>query len=236
VTHVTAQNKSQRRYYAFRRQLEKRYPQMCPECEPRVAQRVQQAGYTAKTDHLRRMMDRSRKSRFPALTTWSTLRAFDMIGWALWCGGYMFQLAWHAACIARAVEDQSLDDARWMRAAWWAFWVGRFIPVGHWGGISVWAAAFGIWWNPEWIKVFNGFSKHILHLPQWYASQLIIITIRALAWMSFGNIETDIATISGDMPRLTGVAVISGHLAISFLTSLVNMTIALHFIYFSTGF
>jgi hypothetical protein len=214
--------KSQRRYYAFRKNLEKRYPQMCRECEPRVLERVRQAGYTAKTDHLRRMMDRSRATRAAGTSRRSPLNWADSAGRALWWGGLGVQMGWHVACMAIAVENESLDDVRWMRAAWWASWVSMMLPADMLGSLAVWMAVLACWWNPEWVKVFKGFSKHILHLPQWYALQAVLIVARIVAWKVLGNVEHEVETLGGEAPHLTGIAVISGHLFLAFFTSLVS--------------
>ena len=46
---------------AYRRELEDRYPQVCQHCLPRVQDQIRAAGYAAKADNLRRMIDRSRE-------------------------------------------------------------------------------------------------------------------------------------------------------------------------------
>ncbi|KAF7597463.1 hypothetical protein BBP40_003710 [Aspergillus hancockii] len=43
-------------YPNFRKNMEERYPQVCAKCEPRVKERIRQAGYEAKSDHLRRIL------------------------------------------------------------------------------------------------------------------------------------------------------------------------------------
>jgi hypothetical protein len=217
--------KAQRRYYTFRKNLEKRYPQMCSDCEPRVVVRLRQAGYVAKTDHLRRMMERSRATRAASTSRRSLLNWADSTGWYLWWGGFAMQMGWHMACIALAVENESIEDLRWTRAAYWASWVSMVLPADRLGSLAVWSAVFACWWNPEWVKVFRGFSKHIRNLPGWYTLQAALIVLRVLAWRLLGNMEHDVETLGGEKPQLTGVVVITGHLVLVFVTSLVSFVV-----------
>ncbi|KAK2072935.1 hypothetical protein P8C59_007254 [Phyllachora maydis] len=53
----------EKKYYRFRKGLEQLYPQICAECEPKVRARLERAAYTAKTDMLRRMIDRTNANR-----------------------------------------------------------------------------------------------------------------------------------------------------------------------------
>ena len=50
------------KYPEYRKNLEERYPQVCEDCEPRIRERIRETGYAAKTDYLRRMMDKSKGS------------------------------------------------------------------------------------------------------------------------------------------------------------------------------
>lgn len=51
---------SEDKYFAYRRNLEKRYPQCCEDCEAKALERMREADKTAKSDWLRRLMDKSR--------------------------------------------------------------------------------------------------------------------------------------------------------------------------------
>ncbi|CAK7219333.1 hypothetical protein SCUCBS95973_003784 [Sporothrix curviconia] len=103
----------ERKYFRFRQGLEQRYPQVCADCEPRVLHRIREAGYTAKTDHLRRMVDYSRQVR---LTRATPVDAASWIGRKLWWAGLVFQILWQVGVIGsfllRASSRQSynMDD------------------------------------------------------------------------------------------------------------------------------
>lgn len=53
----------EKNYPRYRKELEERYPPLCRNCEPRVRERLQVTGYAAKTDHLRRMVEQTRKGQ-----------------------------------------------------------------------------------------------------------------------------------------------------------------------------
>ncbi|OAA55797.1 hypothetical protein SPI_08004 [Niveomyces insectorum RCEF 264] len=90
----------ERKYFRFRQNLEQRYPQVCAQCEPRVLARLQAAAYTAKTDHLRRMVDYSRRVRLARPTY---LDAADRLGRWLWWAGLLLQFFWQAGVLGRIV-------------------------------------------------------------------------------------------------------------------------------------
>jgi hypothetical protein len=88
---------------AYRKELEDRYPQVCAECEPRVRERLQQAGYHAKADHIRRVMERSRARRVADIWGWRSLVIKS--GGILYWTSFATQLLWHAM---GALTDQSI--------------------------------------------------------------------------------------------------------------------------------
>lgn len=92
--------------------LEERYPQVCKRCEPRVQERIRAAGYAAKTDHLRRMMDRTRGCGIQYRdTSWgSPLVALGGIGWFLSLTG---QTLWDGLSLLNSTEERhGLRDPR----------------------------------------------------------------------------------------------------------------------------
>src|SRR2546421_1613915 len=78
----------------YRQNLEDRYPPVCPKCESQVRERILQAGYYAKSDHLRRMMDRSRARQFANPWGWRSLVVrTGGLGYYMSIAG---QVLWHA--------------------------------------------------------------------------------------------------------------------------------------------
>ncbi|EQL03251.1 hypothetical protein OCS_01045 [Ophiocordyceps sinensis CO18] len=173
----------ERNYYRYRRGLEKRYPQVCDECADKVEARIRQAGYTAKTDHLRRMMDLSR-GRKPATTT-TALDKMHSLGKATWRAGFVLQLLWHCATMALVLQQpghglRDPDKATASAMALdWATRATTVLPAPdtliRW---SIGAGVASAWWNPHFVQLNRGFTRHLLGFTQWYCFQGLIIFCR----------------------------------------------------------
>ncbi|KAM0277585.1 hypothetical protein ACHAQH_005704 [Verticillium albo-atrum] len=175
----------EKNYYKFRQRLEERYPQICAECEPKVLAQVHQAGYTARTDHLRRMMDRSRQQR-AVKKRWTALDAADRLGRWLWLAGLTGQLLWHIVTMADALSTTTpgpLRDPDELLSAWaptLRYVVDTLPNAFTLMRLSFLANLLCIWWNPKFVQVFRGFSKHICGLSQWYIFQGLVLLVRFL--------------------------------------------------------
>ncbi|UNI24651.1 hypothetical protein JDV02_010383 [Purpureocillium takamizusanense] len=177
--------KLERNYYRYRRGLEERYPQVCDECAARVEHRIRQAGYTAKTDHLRRMMDLSR-GRKP-IRRRTPLDWASALGGAIWRAGFVLQLLWHMVMVTQVLQagdaagmrDPDGVDSLLGQIIPWLAWIADLLPAQdvlmRW---SVAAACASVWWNPHFVQVNRGFTRHLLGLTQWYSFQGLIIFFR----------------------------------------------------------
>ncbi|KAK4122808.1 hypothetical protein N657DRAFT_634800 [Parathielavia appendiculata] len=169
--------------YRFRKNQERLYPQICAECEPKVRQRLEQAAYTAKTDLLRRMLDRS-ASRSKSIKTLGWLERADTAGRWLWIAGFVLQLAWHAVVVHGLLSqyfvwleaDESLLTFRLLRVC------GPFVAhlpsavrLLRW---SILASILGVWWNPRFAQIFRGFTRHISGVARWYLFQAMAVALR----------------------------------------------------------
>lgn len=172
-----------RNYYRYRRGLEKRYPQVCDACAVEVEARIRQAGYTAKTDHLRRMMDLGRGRKLTAAKT--ALHRVHDLGRAMWRAGFVLQLFWHLTTVALVLQqsgDGLRDADRSTAAAIAGDWTRRATAVVpaldtlmRW---SIGAAVASAWWNPHFVQLNRGFTRHLLGFTQWYCFQGLIILCR----------------------------------------------------------
>ena len=103
-----------RNYLKFKESLEKRYPQVCEDCLPRVVERLKQSSYTAKTDHLRRLLDKTRQNVAPGKKRKSWLDVSHILGEILWILGIFGQLLWNFVGISghltRRLSDISTSD------------------------------------------------------------------------------------------------------------------------------
>ncbi|CVL02853.1 uncharacterized protein FPRN_00223 [Fusarium proliferatum] len=176
----------ERNYYRFRKGLEERYPQVCDECAERVDGQIRRAGYTAKTDHLRRMMEKSRGRKISPEKK-GALDWVDSLGKGLWWGGLVMQMLWHLRAITLALEHQDVgmydpDDRSWSTLAvkGLGLAVALLPPADTLINSAVVASILSAWWNPQFVQVSRGFTRHLLGFTQWYAFQGLIVFFRIL--------------------------------------------------------
>ncbi|KAK3314652.1 Ima1 N-terminal domain-containing protein [Apodospora peruviana] len=173
----------ERDLYRFRKQQEKLYPQICADCEPRVRERLEQAAYTAKTDVLRRMIDRTATTG-KVMKQRSALDVFDVLGGWLWTFGLVLQLAWHVSVLHMLLmsyftdidADQTLTTFRLLKLCGPLL---SLLPSADrlisWSFIT---SLVSVWWNPRFVQIFRGFTKHISGVSRWYAYQFMAIVLR----------------------------------------------------------
>ena len=169
----------------YRRNLEDRYPQVCPKCEPAVRHRILQAGYHAKSDHLRRMMDRSRARQTANRWGW---RSLIVRGGGLgYTSSIVGQLCWHAmsalsygdantsvvsyrSCLVRCLQQQRPYTAC----------AELFAPVA---GLAIVVGLMCIWWNPRWHHKLDGKDGRLTGLHTYYNIQVISLLLRLGSWI-----------------------------------------------------
>ena len=178
---------------AYRQNLENRYPQVCATCEPKVRARIQQAGYHAKADHLRRMMERSRARHIANRLGWRSLVV--RAGGLGYCVSITGQLLWHAmsafssdfrsteatasyfGCIDQCLRDQQVS-AQCAKA---------FAPVT---GLALFISLCCIWWNPQWHHKLDGSEGRLTGLSHYYELQAGILILRFVSWIWLRESET----------------------------------------------
>lgn len=181
-------------YYKFYKGLMMRYPQCCADCEPKVREQLAKAAYTAKTDHLRRMLDRTAKIR--VVTTNSPVYYCQSMGRWLWSASLMFQLLWHVSLISQGLAAQSrrTNDRSWlMLSARVVALLAGFLPspdqLLKW---SFWTSALSIWWNPRWVDTFKSNTKHLVGISNYYYYQALIFALKLAATLlisPFSNLQ-----------------------------------------------
>lgn len=175
----------ERNYYRFRRGLEKRYPQVCANCEPKVRRKLDKAIYHAKADHLRRMVDRSARTR--VLTTPSAVHHFHSAGKWLWITSFFSQLLWHMLLIQNAIASNSSDfgERSWtmLAARTFGLFANHFPSPERTIKWSFWTSALCLWWNPKWVEVFKGFDQHLFGFKHYYFYQTLILVLKLPAFL-----------------------------------------------------
>ena len=101
----------ERAYPEFQRGLEERYPQVCEDCEPRVRARINKTTYAAKTDHLRRMMERTREGRIAyRKSSWKSYIYF--LGGVAWLVSWAGQAVWNGIGLWISKNGYGYDGIR----------------------------------------------------------------------------------------------------------------------------
>ena len=183
-------------YPKYRKELEERYPQVCRNCEPRVRERLQVTGYAAKTDHLRRMVERTRNGQAKRLRPWGWQDNVVALAAVCWWISLVVQLAWHALsaikwtdepiglrqqdalrdfpltlseCMRRSLGSGPLDSAcdKSYRTL-----VGKTIMLG----------LLSAWWNPRLRQKLRGNVGRMVGLVEYYKLQVVFLLLRAAAW------------------------------------------------------
>lgn len=164
----------------YERRLELRYPQCCAECEPRVATRIQEANYMAKSDHLRRVLHRKHdRTRAAQLRFRRFLISTAGIGYAV---SLMIQLFWHA--LASQVNSQYIVPGitptqcfrYWPVPSQCTNYVSSFLPL------SLLIGLLCIWWNPQWQDRLAGREGRLVGLSKYYQIQSLVLVLRFAAW------------------------------------------------------
>lgn len=156
----------------FKKKLEERYPQCCAQCEPRVRARMQQATHIAKSDHMRRMLEKSRVRRVSSRWGWRSLVVtFAGITYSISLAG---QLVWHGLgsqcvgttgtrCFQRPVPRECVEMVQQ--------YVGWTLALG----------LLSVWWNPKWQHKLEG--ARLVGLNAYYRLQLVVLVMRFGSWI-----------------------------------------------------
>ncbi|KAI8957913.1 Ima1 N-terminal domain-containing protein [Daldinia sp. FL1419] len=172
----------EKRYWSLRKDLENRYPQMCADCKPRVEKKLGEASYTAQTDHMRRMMDRTRSSRREVKRR-GILDMVDWVGRWAWNLGFALQFAWHIAMLWSLIIGQYAPSGADSRIATILKTVYQYgnARLPHTDRFMSWAIIFGLCslpWNPRFKQTIRGFTAHYLGFKHWYTYQFLILLVR----------------------------------------------------------
>lgn len=175
----------EREYFNYRRSLERLYPQVCEDCEPMVLERMRDAGRTAKADHLRRAMDRSRAKRLNRDRNVTISGALEVIGKGLWYVGLIGQLIWNGIAFSVPFIEQNWPKI--MTNVPFAELAGAFQPTHSMAWVSLLCSITSIWWNPMFKQMNNGFMNHISGFGDWYKLQFLSIVVRGIFYSTTGT-------------------------------------------------
>ncbi|OJD27358.1 hypothetical protein ACJ73_01242 [Blastomyces percursus] len=192
-------------YPSYRKSLEERYPQVCESCEPQVRNRIRQVGYAAKSDHLRRMMEKSRLSRRAQGWSWRSMlvAAGAVCFWVSVAG----QLAWSLmGAMAAGKTSQSLESNVSLSLVPFCFnRIWKLQPLFEecssaltpFAGVALFLGMLSIWWNPKLRHKVEGKGGRLTRMGEYYKAQLIVLVIRFVAWACLQD-----PSITGLNPKL----------------------------------
>lgn len=187
-------------YEQYKNSLDRRYPQVCADCEPRVRAGIKDAGYKAKTDHLQRMVAASKEGRAWRRSRLGWRWILVSLGGLAWWVSVLTQALWHAAGAVLTEDNDEMsgvDTLNWNSClrhtgGAWGFEVEKscFNRGGQVVKWSLLAALLSFWWNPRLKDKFQGSigSKvHISGLSEHLWLQAITIVTRCGAWAFLRN-------------------------------------------------
>lgn len=158
-----------------------------------MRERIRQAGYEAKSDHLRRMMDRSKAGRVARhARNWNWRSILVFAGAIGYWGSVAGQLAWDALGALDAVDD-GLQDQVYLLSPSWVSYVQqtlqeRQLPrhcsadFAPYAGLFLVAGILSLWWNPKLRLKVEGRGGRFAGLGEYYQVQLIVIVVRCVFW------------------------------------------------------
>ncbi|KAK5054566.1 hypothetical protein LTR84_001457 [Exophiala bonariae] len=177
---------------SFKKGLEERFPQCCAKCEPKVRAQLMKATYNAKSDHVRRVLIKSRQRMIASRWGWrSLLVGAAGAGYAVSLGT---QVAWHAygsqiqpsldvdgmklsQCLSRRpLNEQCLNLME------------RFV------GLSLGLGLLCVWWNPKWQHKLSNNDGKLGGLEKYYLTQLGLLLSRLTVWAILQHVPLNIRT------------------------------------------
>lgn len=176
----------------YRDELEERYPQVCHLCLPRVQDQIRAAGYAAKADNLRRMIDRSREHSRTAHTSrqaWTL--SLIALAKCLYMASVVVGLLWHALGLMVVPEHDSSagGDTNWRLCLQTALCVRRVDQSCVMSPLaqtllqaSLLADLLTVWWNPKLASKTNSITGRMRGLKTLWFVRATLLLLRTAAF------------------------------------------------------
>lgn len=192
-------------YEDWRAEIEERYPQVCRDCKARVEDQIRNAGYAAKADHLRRLMEKSEQKRRKVQTSrqsW-TLRIISLAKWT-YLLSFCIQVLWHLVAYMMAIDDHMWDldaessfEKSTLDVCFRQAFLVRSVDEGcvfssDFTKLVLYALiadGLTIWWNPRLEAKTNSISGRMRGLNSLWAIRVAVLVLRSLSvfyWRSIG--------------------------------------------------
>ena len=165
----------------YKKGLEQRYPQCCAKCEPKVKAQLQQATYNARSDHLRRVLEKSRQRRIASCWGWRSLLVNAAgLGYVVSLG---VQVLWHfyGSQVTTNSSTEQLRPADCLRQH--AFPSQCLDTSEPFVGLALVLGLLCVWWNPKWHHKLRNSEGRLVNLHEYYLTQFLLLGLRFSAWI-----------------------------------------------------
>ncbi|EXJ59142.1 hypothetical protein A1O7_06573 [Cladophialophora yegresii CBS 114405] len=165
----------------YKKGLEQRYPQCCSKCEPKVRAQLQEATYNARSDHLRRVLEKSRQRRIASRWGWRSLLV-NAAGLGYFAS-LAVQVTWHlyGSQITSIATVEVIRPAECLRqGSLHSSCLDATEPLVE---LSLVLGLLCVWWNPKWQEKLLNSEGRLVGLHQYYLMQLVLLGLRFSAWI-----------------------------------------------------
>ena len=208
---------------AYLKGLEERYPQVCKRCEPRVQERIRAAGYAAKTDHLRRMMDRTRgyDIHYRRSSWGSPLVSLGGVAWFLSLAG---QISCDGLSLFKSTEEcPGLRDAQDSASGSMCLqqvmrgsgYISDCTELLHSAvGLALLLGVLSSWWNPVLQETLRRKGGRAAGTAEFYKLQGILLVVRCVTWRYLPGAELNEQMVkAAHLSLLVLTLIVSGRFA-----------------------
>lgn len=216
-------------FLVFKQDLQRRYPQVCADCQRGVDERIKKANRMAQAEVLRHRLDKT-KSKHSSSRTRTWVEFFALWGgvtyWAATAGQIMFCAMGllrgvlprisRSCSHASVVHDDPISDTSYpmyIVAALSLVCCGvekilnsvESLTAGlpSLETLSIMFTIASFWWNPYYRNMVRGFDRHIHGFIEWYKYQIILLVTRIVFWSVIGKGQF----IRSDLPSTMGLQI-----------------------------
>ncbi|KAL8688760.1 MAG: hypothetical protein Q9218_005406 [Villophora microphyllina] len=175
----------------YRKKMEERFPPVCVDCAPAIERQIRATGYAAKSDHLRRVMERKRGAGL-GRTRWTWKKIIVALGAVGWSVGLVGHLAWHLlGALPYSQPEDGLVDEDLPRLISSCFVNGalKFQSSSSYDQLlrpfliyAFSSSLLCVWWNPKMQYKLDGGYGRIVGSVDFYKLQCVALIIRFVGW------------------------------------------------------
>ena len=164
-----------------------------------MRERIQQTGYAAKTDHLQRLMQRSRQRRIANRLGWRSLvvRTAGIIQLLSILSHFCWTVSVILSGLKRKDSGKLAGDIVSLGECLWVLGLEQQVPPAcaqQFQALAGWALLLGftsLWWTPKWQDKLQGNEGRLCGLQRYYSLQAIALSIRFATWFVSEGFSTD---------------------------------------------